>query len=522
MSAAPTIAVQAPVVEVVLFEDRAQILRRGNTQLQAGRHRLELEGVAPVLSDRSLRVEIQAEPSAAAQLMDFRVRRERITTPAQLPSDLEALHAEDRHRTAALQALAERRARRAQEREQLSAAASQLLAEAVEDSGWNRPAPGRWQAELEQLWTRQAELDAEILDLLQGHEDAERELNLLRQRIQGQAGPSTRLRCWLELDLELEQLGSVQLELSYLVPGACWRPRYRATLHTQPSPSLAMEHQASVWQRTGEDWTDVQLRFSTQRPSLGTEPPLLGEDLLHIQPRQERVVVELREQHANTTGLGQRPQQAQELPGVDDGGQAIDLRAAHPATVPSDGRPYRVSIGASEAPAKVERVVMAELTNAALLRCTTTNSSPNPLLAGPVDLLADSGRVGRGKVAFIAPRESVALGFGPDPNIRVFRRHDVVEREAGALSRWDSSDHRVEVLVSNLGAEHRTLQILERVPVSELDQIQIDLKPDDSTGPLSPDADGLISWQLELAPGATDQVELAYTIRKRGGVVERG
>jgi uncharacterized protein (TIGR02231 family) len=514
-----TTLLEAPAVEVTLFEDRASVLRRGRAALDAGLHTLRLEGVAPVLSDRSLRAELVRDSSVGAKVQDFRVKRELLVGEAELPSDHAELIAEERRRSRALEATRKRIERRVRQRDALRSATAQRIEELAEDAGWGRAEPDRWRADLAKLREREATLDGEILTLHDGLEDAERELAQLQLRLR--VLRDHRVATWIELDLELAQPGSVDLEIAYIVPCACWRPRYLATLGASAPDQLELEHQANVWQRTGEDWTEVQLHFSTQRPSLGTEPPLLTDDLLRIQPRQEQVVVELREQQIHTTGLGQQRSENHDLPGVDDGGEPVNLRAAHPATVPSDGRPYRVTIGHSQAPATMERVVMAELASAVLLRCTSANQSSTPLLAGPVDLVAGSGRVGRSHLGFVAPGESFELGFGPDPELRVFRRTERVEQDQAMLSRWQQTDHRVELLLSNLGRHERVVRVLERVPVSELEQVRVELDPQGTSGQATPDADGILTWERRLEPGATASVKLAYSVKKRSGVVER-
>ncbi len=514
-----TTPLEAPVAEVTLFEDRAQVLRRGSVQLEAGVHRLKLERVTPVLADRSLRAELKGEGDTGAKLLDFRAKRERVASQDKLPQAMKELRAEELRRSQALKTLQMRKDLCDAERKQLEVVRTQLIAEAADDVGWSRGAPERWRRDLSALSERQAVLDGAYLDLVDGLEDAERELELLRVRMSQQADVSSLLQGWLEIDLELDRPGRVQLELGYMVPGACWRPRYRATLQEGASPTLVIEQQASVWQHTGEDWRDVQLHFSTQRPSLGTEPPQLDEDLLRVRPKQDQVVVEVREQQIHTTGLGQKRDQAQELPGVDDGGEPVSLRSEHPATVPSDGRPYRVSIGRSDADAEVERVVMAERVGTVLLRCTSTNRLDHPLLAGPVDLVAESGRVGRTELRFAAAGERLELGFGPDASLRVFRRAEQVEQEQGMLSRWDATDHHVEIKLSNLGERAVVVQVVERVPVSEVEQVKIEMNEKRTTAGNTPDRDGFLRWERHLAAGATDTVELAYTIKKRGNVV---
>ncbi len=52
------------------------------------------------------------------------------------------------------------------------------------------------------------------------------------------------------------------LELEYLVPGALWVPSYRLS-HRRGDGGGTLLLRAEVAQRTGEDWTDVRLGFST-------------------------------------------------------------------------------------------------------------------------------------------------------------------------------------------------------------------------------------------------------------------
>src|SRR5262249_22317680 len=84
------------------------------------------------------------------------------------------------------------------------------------------------------------------------------------------------------VDVVATAAATVELTVEYVVPCACWRPYHTATL-TGTEVELATD--ACVWQATGEDWRAVRLRFSTERPSLGTSPPALHDDLLRVQAK---------------------------------------------------------------------------------------------------------------------------------------------------------------------------------------------------------------------------------------------
>src|SRR5262249_31705661 len=144
----------------------------------------------------------------------------------------------------------------------------------------------------------------------------------------------------LVIDLVAEHASEVTVTASYIVPGAAWRPYHRARL-VRETARVEWETTACVWQATGEDWRDVDLTCSLERPSLGVEPPELADDELYARRKPDQVVVETREQELETTGLGGGPA---EVPGIDDGGVGLKLAATH-VSVRADGRPHRVAVG---------------------------------------------------------------------------------------------------------------------------------------------------------------------------------
>ncbi len=515
------IQLQAPVAEVTLLEDRAQVTRRGTIDLDAGLARLRLPDVAPVISDKTLRVVLEEGP-AGATLADFRVRRRARRREADRPqriAELDELLRQARQRVAALRQQA---ALLKDEAQQLVALQLQLLAESASDASWDRADPQQWAQQLNQLEAFEADALQRGREKAFEIQDGEQEVADLVRRRQALEQPSSELGAALEADLQLPQAGRCTLAFVYTVPSACWRPQHSALLlESERGPRLRFSSDACVWQSSGEDWQQARLRFSTARPSLGLEPPLLGEDLLHAQPRQEQMEVQAREETLRTTGLGGRAAAAEpeDLPGVDDGGEALLLDAAHPADVPSDGRPYRVPLGSFESAVESQLVAMPELAAAAVWRHTLSNEGPFPVLAGPVDLLASSGLTGRGSVRFVAPKERFPIGFGPDPAIRVHRRCEETPRKPGPLSRWRSVDHLVELKLSNIGDEARQVLVTERVPVSEVEQVRVVLDEKETSGGARPDKDGMLSWTLQLAPGGTETLRLRYGLQRKADVV---
>jgi hypothetical protein len=103
--------------------------------------------------------------------------------------------------------------------------------------------------------------------------------------------------------------------------------------------------------------------------------------------------------------------------------------------------------------------------------------------------------------------------LGPDPDIRVYRRESTRTREAGGLSSWDRTEYTVDIRLSNIGSESKTMTIRERIPVSELERIRVKFDAEATAkGCGEPDADGMLEWPLSLGASDRTSLKLLYTM----------
>ncbi len=308
---------------------------------------------------------------------------------------------------------------------------------------------------------------------------------------------------YISIDLEAAQGEEIELAIDYVVPNAMWRPSHTARLKDD---TLVFTTQAALWQNTGEDWKDATLRFSTARASLGTEPPLLTDDLLSAKRRedQDKIILEEREVQVQTTGSAgsKLVSSSLHLPGVDDGGEVRNLLAQGSYCVPSDGQPHFVPLFSFEAPAETNLVSMPELSHSTYLKSLQHNLSTHPILAGPVELLRQSGPVGFTQILFVAPGEAFALSFGPQYEIQLQRRSHVLEPVVDPVDKWTREATTLAMFVSNLSSEAQTLQVTERIPVSEVEHVRINIldAPEKTTRMPRLDENGFCHWTVTLEP----------------------
>ncbi|MFF3501868.1 mucoidy inhibitor MuiA family protein [Streptomyces sp. NPDC003247] len=511
MSTAPK-PIALPVTAVTCLEDRAHVERAVVLDLAAGVQRLRLGPVSALAVDRTVHAELTADHPAT--VLDVRIVRAWTPRGPQPPTEVDSAL---RHRVAALEeertALEQRRDRLRARLDALGRLAADLLREIGEGAGSGESDGARWARELDRV---DAERDAhgERLRAVEARSAAVAvELAEVQRAIALSEQEPAELVGHVELTVETAAAGPVGLRLTHLTPCALWRPAYRAVLD---GDSLTLETDAMLWQRTGEDWSDVRLTLSTARSSLATDPPRLDQDRLTLEdrsPEERRTVdVELREEEIADLG----PAPVLGLPGVDDGGEVRVLHSPAPVSVPADGRAHRVPLSSFTTAARSEYACSPELSPLVTRTARFDNRSGHALLAGPVDLVRGSGFSGRGTLAFTAPGAPVELAFGSCDDHRVVR-HTEETRDTTGLTQRTVLTRTVRLDLSRFSGpdEHddRVITLRERIPVSEVAAVQVRLRKEAcSPAPDTVDADGIARWDLPLPPGGHRTVTLVYEL----------
>jgi len=500
---------QAPIAQVTLLEDRALVRRLAELDLPQGVSRWRLRKVPLILVDKTLCAQIEG----AGRLIHLTLDRRQ---PPPVPPLPPAPDPDDQVSQRRRKELAEKQTLLERELSSVSALQQELLQDMSQQVAWGNCCAEDWEQRIRELADWKEEL------LKQRHD-----LVIQSEALVVPPRPWTPVDldepdvvAEVVLELEAAQAGRASLCLEYVVPCACWRPYHRAVLDGN---ELEFFSEACCWQNTGEDWNEVELAFSTQRPSLGTEPPRLSIETLRSQKKSQEVVVAQRDQEVHqleSTLPGPSRVRSNELPGIDDQGQSVHLKAPLKATVLSHGKPVRIPLFSFTSPAELENLLMAEVCSEPVQKSRHLNQSPLPLLAGPVDLVRQAGLIGRTSLLYVAPGEKFSLGWGPQSNLRATRTVVTGQEEKDDLmGGWFKSVVRVELTLSNLSAETQSLKVVERIPVSEIKEVEVVFDAKTTSLGAKPDSNGFVTWEVEVAPRGRYHLKLSYAVRRGKQVI---
>ena len=521
---AAELAATSRIDNVTIYPDGATVTRFVQVDLQAGDTTLLLRDLPPTLDASSLRVEGDARARLSIGAIDVRAPRvDRPPANPELEKRIEALRDE--------RATLDDKVAAAEVRRKFAVRFAETSPTAMGEKGEARPL-AEWRAAFAAAAEEVSAADAAIREAKLRQREIDREL--ARLAAQTKADPPRKME--VRIDLAADAAAPATLRVSYSVRGARWLPLYDARLATgkagQPA-SLELVRRAEIQQNTGEDWANVGLSVSTVRTALGGNAPELR-PLVVRYPEPPRPAQTSRLAPAAGTlsydQIGRRDRLAVAEPPLS---QAPAPATEQEATVEAGGFqvlfriPGRVSVAANEGP-KSFRIATATLSpellvrtapaldQTAFLEASFKQPDEAPLLPGRIALYRDNVFVGRGQMALVPKDETVRLGFGADDRIKVSRAViRKVEAKTGIISSAKTEEREFKITLRNAHDVPMRVVVEDQLPVSELAEVQVELLPV-STAPTERDVRdrrGVLAWTVELKPGESRDIALAWRLR---------
>ncbi|MFT5431828.1 MAG: hypothetical protein ACI9OJ_002526, partial [Myxococcota bacterium] len=331
------------------------------------------------------------------------------------------------------------------------------------------------------------------------------------------------------------------LELQYMLPGATWEPAHELRTGGLDPATAELTSYAVVTQTSGEDWSNATLAFATQSSSDAVRIPALEALTLGSPQAATRMMArrsssfnrakqafgkqnmlwnrfhqktEIRqfEQTYQNNFIQLREVQSKTVEifrGLQQRGTSAHFRATKRATVRGDGRPVRVNIGQADLKTQLALVAAPERSLNAARTVKMTNSAPRPLLPGKVGLYKDGGFLGLTNMDFVAEGEDFSMFLGVADHVKLAR---TLDKKHSSLVRKVKTRMTVSFIVTaeNLSNEPTRLTLADRVPVSQNRDIRVDRV--NVTPKVAPNSQGLLSWDVTLAPKERRTFRVSYRV----------
>lgn len=531
----------APITQVTVYADRAEVVRTFKGRLEAGEQTLVFDRLPGATRLDQLRV----EGRGAFTLID--IRPETIQTKEvaneQVRALLDALKAQDLRN----QALTQTEARLAFQRAALDKMLARLTT-AGKESANPEMDPLKWAAFLDFQDKQVTDLDRQALALQADREAVRAEVDRLNRELGALRGNERRSRLLAKVNLEVREAGEVEVQLSYLVRGPSWSPSYDVRADTREK-SLEVTYHAEVRQATGEDWKGVALRLSTAQPGLQGREPRLDPWFLtkaEFTPTdtagafgRDRGTADNRFQMFNevaTMGNGMKAKNMIVTAGgvmiekrmeamdesrakVQAGGTAATFLIERKSDILADNKPAQVTVMRAAFPAYFRHTCVPKLSPFVYLKTKATNKTDFTFLPGPTAVFLDGAFVAQANLDLVPSGQEFWTYLGVDQGVSVERK-ELARREetTGVFGKKTLRTVFDQVFkLKNGKATDVELVLWDQVPASNHEDIKVvfeEPRYEKDTDDLKMNESKFLEWRLPLKAGAKQDLPFRFAVER--------
>ncbi|MFX0085954.1 MAG: mucoidy inhibitor MuiA family protein [Candidatus Hodarchaeota archaeon] len=369
--------------------------------------------------------------------------------------------------------------------------------------------------------------------------EIEREIEIISNEIENKkvsSKPDDYLLSVFLNNPSMDKEDEFQLEISYVVSGANWKPMYDFRAETRKGEIL-VDYFGIITQRTGEDWNEVELTLSTASPSIVTTIPeilpwYLDIFIPHPPPKmksvpQARLSRAMKKMGApassSPVGAAMMELDAEETvleteeakaisATIEDTGEAQIFTIPKKENINSDNKPHQVMISQITNPLESDFLAIPSYRSDVIQRGKMINESNLIFLPGEIRLFEGNEFIGKTKIKQIAPTEEFTLALGITSKIKVKRKISSQQLEKkGMIAKTRIRNIEVTIEVINNRTEKTKLVIKDRIPTSKHEDIKvkiINLAPT----PKKKTKLNICTWSLYLEPQEKIELKQVYEI----------
>jgi uncharacterized protein (TIGR02231 family) len=513
---------------VTVYTDRAVVTRTATVELPGGTTELVFPNLPQALNERSLQV--SGRGTAQALILDVSSKQTFVDfTPnarvKELEDQLKGLGKQVR-------GLDDRGNLLNTQQAMLDRMETALFAPPARDVP--RPDFNQFTNSLAFLTEQKARLVTERAALDEQREELQNKINTVQQQLNELRGSGGRAFKTVTVRVSAPQAGSLDVALSYTVPGASWSPSYDARV-LSTERAVALGYFGIVRQSTGEDWKDVALTLSTARPGLGGAAPVLAVwnvDVFNpILLRQAEMNERRRDNFAAKSvmapaavGGANMQTLTSDAPAPEEkdaematatmeaGATSASFKIASSASVPSDNSPQKVPITAVKLAANPEYLTVPKRLATAYLTAKVYNNSEFPLLAGTMNVFLDGTFVATSAVRTVMSGEKFDLALGADEGISVkHKRVNKFTEDTGLTNSGKRITYEYLLTIQNNKRTTERVIVADQVPLSRNEKIVVrQLAPD--AREVKPTDEGTLKWTLDLKPGEKHELTVKFSV----------
>jgi len=507
---------KAGLESVTVYNNGAQLVHKGIVSLPAGTSEVVINNISGRVNENSIQVSV----SPGVTILAVQFNKDFLNTDAANP---EIKKLTDSIKIATAELTKTRNAKAIEEQTLV------LLDENRKSGGTSS---GTNVAELIKLAdyyrTKNAEVRNAIASLTLIEDKQNQKLNALQQQLtEWRNNPNQQLG-QLVLQLMAKENMESSYQLSYVTPNANWQASYDIKAISTANP-LAIVYKAAITQNTGLDWKKVKLSLSTGNPNYNITAPTLNPWFVSTyQPQQQFRIRGMASPSINedkslnevvVVGYAKAKKEAitgsvstvNNYTSVNESQLGVTFDISIPYDVNSDNKPHTVAFKEYEVPATYKYYAAPKLSTDAYLLAEVINWEKFNLQPGNANIIFEGTYTGKSYINPANIQDTLSLSMGKDKKIIITKEKQQDFSSTKFIGANKKQVFSYLIKIRNTKKESIDLSLKDQYPLSTESDIEVELL--ESSGAEVNKENGMLLWQLKIAPNETKTIKLSYSVK---------
>jgi uncharacterized protein (TIGR02231 family) len=520
------ITLRSRISEVTVFSDRALIVRKASVTLSPGEKKLSF-GRLPGQTDVDS-VQVKGQGRAMIKGVDISTKH----TAELADADLKRLTQKKKNINDQILVVKDGIGQAKKEKEFVESIAKKLTT-ATDKGSQAELNPEKWIDMVAFYRKKNTALDKEIRNKNKELPVLKEKLQKLNREIQELQRSYQRSKYEITVLVKVKAAGKVDLELSYVVYGPRWYPKYDVRADSKKA-TVNLSYQAMIVQNTSEDWKRAKLILSTAKPRAGSQHAKLGPWRVNVyKPRpaprrssrsRKKQAMRSMAKEAPSVAMDEMlmsapppaPEMEVQQATVESQATAVVFNMQGKQTIPSDNQPHQVTVLIKSFPAQFQYSTVPKMVPNAYLKATITNETQFPLLAGKTNIFLDDNFVANGQLDNVPPSKKFEAFLGIDEGIEV--EHKMINRKeegAGVFGGHTKIQYDYLIKITNHKKQTHKITVWDQFPISGHGDIKVELKDPklkDGEKLVKKDNQNILEWNYEIKGGASIEIPVRFNV----------
>jgi hypothetical protein len=282
--------------------------------------------------------------------------------------------------------------------------------------------------------------------------------------------------------------GNVTFNFKFLTSKAGWSPMYDSKYQGAGKPLLFV-FRANVFNATGTEWENINIKLSTANPTAGFETPSAS--------GQKGVA-------ASTNGV--KYQQVM----VSNTISEYDIK--HKYSVPSDSKLYLVDVNSYSFDAEYYYLLVPSVDPFGFLMAKIPAWNKHNLIPGMTNIYNKGSYMGKTFLNTYAENDTMSLYLGKDNNVQAVRKETTQSSSNFIIGNYTTEKSAVNVTIKNLTGEAYAVQLIEGLPLfQEYEKVKFSVENVGEAVYNKPE--GLLTWNFRLTGGQSQTFDYGFEIK---------